>query len=142
LPWIKFCLQAHAFQAQKLLRRVEEVDALWSRLEKCVAENKLPERSIHALSRAASGASIRSMTYRIDTEVSSQVAKKDLKLLVDKGLLVPAGEKRGRTYRASQVLKRMYHETRIKRQIPDPFALTDRPLTADDSRAAQYFGDP
>jgi Fic family protein len=121
LPWIKFCLRAHFYQAQRLLQRVEEIDSLWTELEKCIALHELPDRAIHALGRTAGGASIRSMTYRIDTQVSAQVAKKDLKLLVDKQLLVPAGEKRGRIYRASPILRDLHRKTRIERDIPDPF---------------------
>ncbi len=121
LPWIRFCLKAHHEQAQRLLRRVEEVEILWGRLEALVKTRGLPARTIEALSRAASGMPIRSAIYRNDTKVSQQVAKRDLQILVASGLLTPEGEKRGRIYRRSPVLKQIYEDSRIRRAYRDPF---------------------
>jgi Fic family protein len=121
LPWIEFCLRAHFNQAQRLLRRIEEVDALWTQLEACCSELNLPTRVLDVLARAASGMTIRSATHRHEGAVSAQVAKRDLKQLVDKGLLLPSGEKRGRTYQRSDRLRQLWQQTRIQRDWPDAF---------------------
>ena len=44
-------------------------------------------------------------------EISQPVASRDLQLLVESGLLIPAGEKRGRLYIASDLLKALRQRT-------------------------------
>jgi hypothetical protein len=97
---------------------------LWDYLEKRMKEKRLPDRSIYALSDAAMGYKIRSTHYRTLAEVSSVVSSRDLKALVDAGLLVGSGEKRGRFYTASPSLSEWWAEIRKQepRDIPDPFA--------------------
>jgi Fic family protein len=121
LPWIKFCLKAHYYQAQTLLKRVQRTDAIWEMLETEVKKRKIPERTMYALMDAASGLRIRNPVYRADTEVSYQVAKRDLKILVNEGLLIPKGEKRGRIYLASEYLKDLWDKSKVDRPIVDPF---------------------
>jgi Fic family protein len=121
LPWIEFCLRAHHYQASRLLRRVEQLDAFWSKLEELTHAENLPARTIHALVRAAPGRPIKSATYRAEAEISIQVAKADMKLLIDKKLLIPRGERRGRVYLASERVIELRKSTRIKRPILDPF---------------------
>lgn len=121
LPWIRFCLKAHYFQAQTLLRRIAETGALWNRLEEMLEQRGLPYRMINALMDAASGRKVRNPVYRKDAEVSSQIAKRDLKELADQQLLMPKGERRGRIYVASPVLEDLWRQTRISRGISDPF---------------------
>jgi hypothetical protein len=70
---------------------------------------------------AAMGLRIRNPVYRSDTEVSYQVAKRDLKTLVNEGLLVAKGEKRGRIYLASEYLKDLWDKSKVDRPIVDPF---------------------
>jgi hypothetical protein len=69
------------------------------------------------------GFKIRSTHYRTLAEVSSVVSSRDLKALVDAGLLVGSGEKRGRFYTASPSLAQAWLEIRSQepRDIPDPF---------------------
>jgi Fic family protein len=122
LPWIKFCLKAHYFQAQTLLRRLQETATLWGRLEEEVKRRRMPIRVMNALMDAGTGRKVRNPGYRKDSEVSAQVAKRDLKLLVDEGFLRPQGERRGRIYIASDLLKDIYSQSRIDRSISDPFA--------------------
>lgn len=121
LPWIKFCLRAHYFQAQTLIRRVQETGALWSRLEDETRNRKLPERTISALMNAATGRKVRNFVYRKEQDISAQVAKKDLKQLVDHGFLIPKGERRGRTYEGSPLLKELWRACRVDKPIDDPF---------------------
>jgi Fic family protein len=114
-PWIRFCLGAHLQQAITLERRFKEIARLWGDLEVEVAKRKLPDRVIFALYEAAIGFRVRSNRYRIQADVSNQVAARDLRLLVDNKLLLPKGEKRGRTYIASQHLFHIREEAREPR---------------------------
>jgi Fic family protein len=121
LPWIRFCLKAHHYQAQTLLKRIQETGALWTALEAEIKRRRLPHRMINALMDAATGRKVRNPVYRKDSDVSSQVAKRDLKMLVDEQLLIPKGERRGRIYLASPFLQNMWLGCRITRPIEDPF---------------------
>ncbi len=123
LPWIKFCIKAHYFQAQTLTRRMQETETLWAKLEDEIMNRKLPIRTINALMDAATGRRVKNPAYRKDSEISSQIAKRDLKLLTDSGLLLPKGERRGRTYVASPYLAGLWKQSRMPRQIIDPFAV-------------------
>jgi Fic family protein len=121
LPWIKFCLTAHHFQAQTLLKRTGEVGSLWERLEQLTKELKIPGRTIGALMDAATGRRVRNPVYRRESDVSAQIAKRDLKILVTNGLLEAKGEKRGRYYIASKSLSGLYEQSKVDRRIRDPF---------------------
>ncbi|MCM2312372.1 MAG: Fic family protein [Steroidobacteraceae bacterium] len=126
LPFVTFCLTAHYRQAETLLRRDEELERLWNQVEQEVARLRLPERSIMALSDAALGFRVRNATYRGVAGVSDQVASRDLQKMVDAGLLVPVGERRGRHYVAGQWLEAARAQTRIVKAVGDPFRdLTD-----------------
>ncbi len=56
------------------------------------------------------------------TEISERVATSDLQRLVERGLLVPFGDRRGRYYVASERLAELRASTRLPcTPIPDPF---------------------
>ena len=99
------------------------ISKLWNELEGILKTNQLPERAIYALSDAAMGYQVRSSHYRIVADVSNVVASRDLKALVERGLLVPSGEKRGRLYSGAPTLRETYIKIRGEelQQIPDPF---------------------
>lgn len=128
--WIRFSLLAHLRQARSLLRRVRESERLWSDLEQLVRASGLPERTIPALWNAAVGYRIRRSVYVAmgddwGEEITEQTATRDLRLLVDRRLLVPKGEKRGRHYVASPAVRGI-HDALIAQRDPrddlDPFA--------------------
>lgn len=121
LPWVRFCLKAHYYQARTLMRRMVETGQLWEALEKEIEQRKIPARTINALMDVATGRRIRNTLYRNDAEISSQVAKRDLRILVDEGLLTAHGERRGRTYVASEYLAQLWKKMRIEKSIEDPF---------------------
>ena len=121
-PWVRFCLKAHYQQASTLLRRSRIIQRLWDILEVEVRRLRLPERTIYALVDAAFGYRVRNATYRAVAEVSENLASRDLKLLTDQGLLEAKGEKRGRFYVASHVLKGIRQEADEPRRSADPFA--------------------
>ncbi len=110
-PWIRFCLNAHFNQATTLLKRTKELARVWDELEVIVQSRGLPPRVMYALSDATFGYRVRNATYRSVAEVSQTVASRDLQLLVENGLLIPAGEKRGRIYVASDILRALRKRT-------------------------------
>ena len=112
LPWIDFCLRAHLQQAITVQRRVRETEKLWNELEIELKNRRLDERMIYALYEASIGLKVRSPRYRAIAEISQQVASRDLKALVEQGLLVPKGEKRGRSYEASPYLLKIRDKIR------------------------------
>ena len=121
LPWIRFCITAHYRQAQTLLRRLREIDRIYNDLLAEVVRHGLPERMALGLLEAAAGLKVRNASYRVTTEVSRNLASRDLKTLVDARLLVPEGERKGRQYAASEAIKAIALKHKEKRGIPDPF---------------------
>ena len=121
--WIRFNLTAHFRQAATIQRRMRMIAKLWDELEREIKSRRFPERFIYALSDAAMGFHIRSSHYRNAADVSKVVASRDLRNMVRSGLLVSTGEKRGRIYNASQMLRDIWIKIRSEemRQIPDPF---------------------
>ena len=113
LPWLRFCLTAHFRQAELLLRRSSEMERLWNTLEAQLQSQKLNPRMAFALSDAAFGWRVRNSGYRKNVEVSDEVAGKDLRLLVERGYLIPKGEKRGRIYIASEMLLGLRAQLRV-----------------------------
>jgi Fic family protein len=121
-PWVRFCLTGHYRQAQTLLRRVGEVAQVYEELVKLVAQHRLPERTALGLIEATFGRRTRNSSYRVTTEVSNNLASRDLKELVDAKLLTAVGEKRGRHYLATPRLQEIREKNRLPRQEDDPFA--------------------
>jgi Fic family protein len=121
-PWIHFCLTAHHRQAATMVRRTKEIERIWGELEEIVKMRGLPERVIYALVDATMGFRVRNATYRNSAEVTDSVASRDFKSLVDQGLLVPSGEKRGRAYIASPIL------VAIKARTREPRGPRDEPV--------------
>jgi Fic family protein len=126
LPWIRFCLTAHYKQARNLLRRNADMGRLWMALETESKKLRLNERVVTALVDAAVGLKVKNPTYRNQVEITNQVAKTDLKRLADGGLLVPKGERKGRYYLASDRLKQIRNDTRLREAIRDPFEEIER----------------
>jgi len=129
-PWIRFILTAHLRQASTMARRIDEAERLWGELERAIERVSVPERAIHALFDAVMGWRVRRSTYqsvleRAGESISQQVATRDLRALVDSGLIVPHGEKRGRFYVAGPALLGVRDDMiqrRLPRQDADPFA--------------------
>ena len=106
--------------------RIKETEQTWNQLEEIIKEQRLPERAMSALYLATVGFRVRNAMYRADAEVSDLVATKDLAMLVDRGLLEPRGERRGRFYVAARPLVDIREALDTRRAtIEDPFASTD-----------------
>jgi len=120
-PWIRFCLVAHYRQAQTLQRRINEFERVWEQLARLVMRHRLPERTALALIEAAMGLRVRNASYRAGAEISNNLASRDLKALVDAGLLIPEGERRGRDYIASEAVRDIRNSMRLPKANDDPF---------------------
>jgi len=135
-PWIRFNLTAHYPQAGTVLRRSVMIKNLWDELEREIARKDLPDRVIGAVADAAMGLRVRSATYRHFAEVSKVVASRGLRVAVEAGLLVPAGERRGRIYRASEEIRAIAVKIHGASFISSVFALCHEPMIA---RSADHF---
>lgn len=148
-PWVRLILAAHLRQARTLLRRVKESEQLWDKLERVIAKHSLPDRTILALWDAAVGFRVRNATYRAVYEESNEeamseaVASRDLRQMVESGLLIPRGEKRARVYLASKELWELRQEIikgRDPRDDSDPFeSAASRRAAASPSGPPQLF---
>lgn len=128
--WVRFCLRAHFLQARTLLRRREEIESVWLACFGLIEKHKLPERCTAALMDAAYGFRVRRRSYqnaaRISwaEEIRDVTASRDLKAMVEKGLLVPVGERRNRHYLATDELTGIREKVRAQRaprEERDPF---------------------
>jgi len=129
-PWVRFTLTAHLRQARTMLVRVRETERLWADLEQLTQQRDLPERMLPLLYDAAMGLRVRNATYRASLEesgeepIAEQTASRDLQRLVQAGLLVPRGQKRGRLYAGSLALTELRQAiiaSRDPRNDSDPF---------------------
>lgn len=103
--WVRFNLVAHHMQAQTVLRRVRDAANTWRVLDDVAAKARLPERVVFALYQAAIGLKVRRAVYEKDAEVEVGSANRDLRMMVDAGLLAAHGETRARFYLATPKLK-------------------------------------
>lgn len=135
LPWIRFCLTAHYRQTVTVLRRVREAQRYWGVAEREVERANLPERCVAPVSHAVSGFAVRNATYRAVEEVTEATASRDLKALVDAGILQPHGEKRGRYYTPVERLREEHAQIKksVRTQVKidtDPYDLARAKLSA------------
>jgi Fic family protein len=131
-PWIRFCLWAHFLQIRTMQRRRTEIEELWNGCVELAEDRKLPERCAAALVDTAYGLRIRRGSYQsaglamTGEEISDQTASRDLKAMVDLGLLRTVGERRARYYLAGDDAKALHGAIRARRpprQTDDPFRI-------------------
>jgi Fic family protein len=131
-PWIRFCLRAHYLQVRTMLRRRQEIEEFWNTCVALAEDNGLPERCAVAIMDAGYGLRIRRGSYQSSAEevageeISEQTASRDLRAMVDSGLLEPFGERRTRYYLAGAKPKEIRERVRAGRPQPgeeDPFVL-------------------
>ena len=137
-PWIRFMLTVHYRQAWTLRRRIHETEHLYDSITQLVDRHSLPNRVTGALADAARGRRLRRSIYTRIVEmtdgdpISDLTASRDLKAMVDAGVLEPRGAGRGRAYYGSEQLRSLWHEiqtARPSRTHDDPYkTLVQRPL--------------
>lgn len=126
-PWLRFCLTAHHRQVKTHLRRIEETERLWRECAAVAEARHLPERSVGGLMEAALGFRLRNATYRsiLDTTAAEQIseltASRELKAMVDAGVLRAVGERRGRHYLAESLLTDIQGQIRRDRPPRDDY---------------------
>lgn len=120
-PWVRFCILGHYRQAQTLLRRTWESERLYDAFSVEAAKHRLHDRTVMALLEAASGIRVRNSSYRASAEISNNLASRDLKNLVDAGLLEARGERRGRHYVAGESVRAIREKIRLPKLSDDPF---------------------
>lgn len=120
--WLKFNLRAHHMQAQTMLRRFAEAEALWRDIDELVARFGLVDRLGSALYEVLISARLSRPTYVKLTEVDERTGTRDLVAAADSGLLEARGERRGRYYVAGQPLLAMQRAVRAARTpLTDPY---------------------
>ena len=119
--WLRLCLAAHYRQARTWKRRAEIWSQIFTAVEEEVRRRKLNDRMTVTLAEATYGFQIRNVTHRTSADVSETLASRDLKELVDLGMLVPHGEKRGRYYTRGPVLEKISERVTIPPSPGDPF---------------------
>jgi Fic family protein len=142
-PWVRYCLEAHYVQAASVLRRVRESEKFWGYLEELIEADSLPDRSIEALFDASLGLRVRNASYRSNVargwdEISNQTATTDLRQLVDAGLLVKHGAKRGTYYLAARQISDFRRQLRHERET----IVTDDLFEPLAGSQASLFGEP
>lgn len=124
-PWLRFCLTAHYRQAMTHLRRIQEAEQLWRECARIAEARGVPERVIGGLMEAALGFRLRNASYRLiveataGEEISELTATRELKAMVDAGLLGALGERRGRHYVAEPALTDLQARIRLDRRPRD-----------------------
>jgi Fic family protein len=103
-PWVRFVLCAHYRQAKILLHRAREAERIWAAVDERRAATGLDERNLSTLYKATVSNRVDRSDHLGAANVSERVASTDLKRMVDAGLLVAVGEKRGRYYVANEEL--------------------------------------
>ena len=127
-PWVRFMLTAHLNQALEIAQRVLAAGKAAQAMETLVEHAALPERVTQALYSAMFGNTVTRARYMGALEeagepVSEQTASRDLGALAKVGLLVAHGDKRGRRYVPSEIVKAASREAGLgyKWRDIDPF---------------------
>ena len=110
--WLSYVEGVHQRQLGTHLARATVAAARWELLLPELARRGLPERALPALYDALLRVRVRNPGYRAAAQVSDANASRDLKALVDAGLLRAEGERRGRSYVATETLLTLDAEAR------------------------------
>jgi Fic family protein len=125
LPWVRFCLRAHYQQMTTIIKRDEEMSKVFQEIDQLVKRERLPSRCEFSLVDAAYGLRINRSRYMTEADVTEFIASRDLKRLSDLELLIPHGEKRGRYYTGSPLLREIRQRNRDNSPMPDPYQLVE-----------------
>jgi len=128
--WIRFMLTAHLRQARTYWQRLADLGRLWLELVEMLGEGE-DARQMLALMDAATGLRVTRAGYTQvlaanDIVISEQSATRDLRDLVQRGLLVAQGERRGRRYIGAEAIREVWQTIRAghpARDNSDPFAV-------------------
>ncbi|MBU3060038.1 Fic family protein [Nocardia sp. NEAU-G5] len=96
--WIRFNLTAYHQQAQTVHARWIRTGKVWALLDEFAANTELDERVVAALHDVAISGRVRRTRYEQSEGLSLQQAQRDLRDLVNLGILEPVGRTRARYY--------------------------------------------
>jgi len=131
-PWVRYCLTAHYHQARTQLRRIQETERLYSVVADLAERRGVPDRATGGLVEAAYGFRLTASSYKtlVDVTAGEDISKltvsRDLKAMVEAGLLEPIGQTRGRYYIAEPILREQrtrIQSNRAPKETSDPFEL-------------------
>lgn len=131
LPFVRFCLTAHFQQAENLLRNDMILQNIWTSVANEVKNRNLMDRTTWAIADASIGIKVRNSGYRNQVSISNESASKDLRTLVEAGLLIPKGERKGRYYEAADSIKKLASGAFIPNVERDPFLLIQDQMETD-----------
>lgn len=127
-PWVRFMLTAHLNQALEIQQRIMSAGEAAQAMEELIEHTALPERAVQALYSAMFGSTVTRARYmdaldEAGEPISEQTASRDLGALAKEGLLTAHGDKRGRFYAASEIVKAASREAGLgyKWRDYDPF---------------------
>lgn len=124
--WVRFCLRAHFQQAYTLVKRNDWLGRVYQEIQRIQLSRRLHDRMTTALADAAVGLRVRAGRYREEHDLSDVVASRDLKRLVDEGLLIPHGERRGRYYTGGKQLTDIAMKFKASTRAEDPYEIVAR----------------
>ncbi|MCL2090692.1 MAG: Fic family protein [Micrococcales bacterium] len=123
--WVSFNLRAHHMQAQTVRSRWRRAQRTYELLDALLttelAHHHLPDRTLDALYTATLGFRLRRSPYASQTGTDSRTASRDLKALVDAGLLRPVGATKGRHYVLGPQLDAVRTEVGPDDPVTDPY---------------------
>lgn len=112
-PWVRFCIQAHCYQARRRLAQLAEAGLRWSFLENVVESRGWPDRLVIALEQSLFQGVDRAL-YTGEADVSQPTASNDFRRLLDAGLVAQRGKGRSTRYVASESLR-----SELRRRLAD-----------------------
>jgi Fic family protein len=128
-PWIRFMLTAHLNQALERQQRIAATSEAADKITAARKAHSLPERTEHALYIAMFGGTVTRARYIASItddgdSIKEQTASRDLTALATTGLLHARGDRRGRTYVASENVTEIARSSGLGYawQDYDPFA--------------------
>lgn len=119
-PWVRFVLNAQWTQAHTIQARFNEAAVVWEQLEALTRAKGMPDRSVDVLHLASLGYRITNSVYRDKTNVSPNLASRDLAALSDAGLLDRSGDRRSAEYRGTPEVAELWREARAARPSVSP----------------------
>lgn len=120
--WVRFSLTAYHQQVQTVSKRLERTNQVWRLLGDFADERGLDERVVSALHDVAMSGRVRRTRYEREEGLSLQRAQRDLRGLVESGILTSVNRTRARFYTAGPAFPETAMEVaRTPLTLADPY---------------------
>lgn len=120
--WVRFSLTAYHQQVQTVRKRLDRTNQVWLLLGAFAEERGLEERTVSALHDVAMSGRVRRTRYEREEGLSLQRAQRDLRGLVESGVLKPVNRTRARFYTAGPAFPEAAMEAaRTPLPLADPY---------------------